>query len=80
MVLADKYLPLDDELIPTGRYFVLDGLPYPISSFLGEIASVGNTPFDFRKLTAIGERMNESFDGYDMMFIVDGEGNRPFGK
>jgi aldose 1-epimerase len=63
LVPADKYLPLNDELIPTG-----------------EIASIENTPFDFRKLTRIGERVNESFDGYDMMFIIDGEGKRPFGK
>jgi hypothetical protein len=49
-------------------------------SYLGEVASVENTPFDFRTATAIGERIDESFDGYDMMFIIDGEGNRPFGK
>jgi hypothetical protein len=47
---------------------------------LGEIASVENTPFDFRKLTPIGSRIDESFDGYDMMFIIDGNGKRPFGK
>jgi len=47
---------------------------------VGEIAPVENTPFDFRKLTRIGERVNESFDGYDMMFIVDGNGKRSFGK
>ncbi len=47
---------------------------------VGEIAPVENTPFDFRKLTRIGDRVNESFDGYDMMFIVDGNGKRSFGK
>lgn len=47
---------------------------------LGEIASVENTPFDFRELTQIGSRVNESFDGYDMMFIIDGDKKRPFGK
>ena len=46
----------------------------------GEIASVENTPFDFRKRTPIGERINESFDGYDIMFVIEGEGKRPFGK
>ncbi|CAF0956262.1 unnamed protein product [Adineta ricciae] len=62
-VSAEKYTPLDDELIPTG-----------------EIASVENTPFDFRKRTPIGERINESFDGYDMMFVIEGEGKRSFSK
>jgi len=62
-VSAEKYIPTDEELIPTG-----------------ETASVENTPYDFRKLTRIGEHINESFDGYDIMFIVDGDGKRPFGK
>lgn len=47
---------------------------------LGEIGAIDNTPFDFRTPTRIGERINESFDGYDIMFIVNGEGKRPFGK
>lgn len=47
---------------------------------LGDIASVESTPFDFKTKTAIGERINESFDGYDMMFVIEGEGKRPFGK
>ncbi|CAF4328337.1 unnamed protein product [Rotaria sp. Silwood2] len=63
MVPAKEFLPLDDDLIPTGK-----------------IASVENTPYDFRTLTRIGDRMNESFDGYDLMFIIDGNGKRPFGK
>lgn len=46
----------------------------------GEIASIDDTPFDFRTPTRIGERINDSFDGYDMMFIIEGEGKRPFGK
>lgn len=46
----------------------------------GEIGQIDNTPFDFRTPTRIGERINESFDGYDIMFVIDGEGNRPFGK
>jgi len=63
LVPADKFLPLDDELMPTGQ-----------------IATVENTPFDFRQLKRIGDSINESFDGYDMMFIVDGDGKRSFGK
>ena len=47
---------------------------------LGEVAPVENTPFDFRQPTRIGERINQSFDGYDMMFVIDGEGKRPFCK
>ena len=47
---------------------------------LGEVASVENTPFDFRTSTAIGARINDSFDGYDMMFVVNGTGKRDFGK
>jgi hypothetical protein len=81
LVPADKYLVLDDDLVPTGRYFIINNYPIILSfGYLGEIASVENTPFDFRKLTAIGERVNESFDGYDLMFIIDGDGKRPFGK
>lgn len=37
-ILADRFLPTDDELIPTG-----------------EIVSVENTPFDFRKEKSIGQ-------------------------
>lgn len=47
---------------------------------LGEVATVENTPFDFRTSTAIGARINDSFDGYDMMFVVKGTGKRDFGK
>lgn len=48
--------------------------------FIGEISSVENTPFDFRTFARIGDHVDEFLDGYDIMFIVDGEGNRPFGK
>ena len=47
---------------------------------VGEVASVKDTPFDFRTSTAIGARINDSFDGYDMMFVVKGTGKRDFGK
>ena len=46
----------------------------------GEIASVENTVFDFRQLQPIGARINESFDGYDMMFVVNGSGKRSFAR
>ncbi|CAF1002336.1 unnamed protein product [Adineta steineri] len=62
-VPAEKFLPVDDELIPTG-----------------EIKPVENTPYDFRKLTRIGERIDESFDGYDLMYVIDGNGKRSFAK
>jgi hypothetical protein len=46
----------------------------------GQIASVENTPNDFQKLTHLGDRIHEvSFD-FHTMFVVDGEGKRPFGK
>ncbi len=54
---------------------VLDGL---IPS--GEIASVESTPFDFRKPTIIGKRVNEDTEqikfgfGYDHNFVLDGVG------
>lgn len=46
----------------------------------GQIASVANTPFDFRKLTPIGARINESnrqlkiFDGYSVNFVLNRKG------
>jgi len=63
MVPADKFLPTDEELIPTGQ-----------------IESVENTPYDFRELSRVGDRINESFDGYDIMFVIDGQGKRSFGQ
>lgn len=46
----------------------------------GEILSVEKTPFDFRNSQKIGARLTDSFDGYDMMFIVKGNGLRFFSK
>ena len=46
----------------------------------GEIASVENTLYDFKELTRIGDRINESFDGFDIMLLVDGNEKRSFGK
>ncbi|CAF1212853.1 unnamed protein product [Rotaria sordida] len=68
---------LDHQLmVPAKNFIVLDEELIPT----GEIASVENTPYDFRTSTRIGDRINESFDGFDMMFIVDGDGKRSFGK
>jgi len=68
---------LDHQMIvPAERYVPLDDEHIPI----GNIASVENTPFDFRELTRIGDHNGELLHGYDIMFIVDGEEKRPFGK
>lgn len=62
---ADKYTPVDKNLIPTG-----------------ELAPVEGTPFDFRKPTAIGARINEPNQqleyagGYDHNWVI----NKPLGK
>ena len=57
----------------------------PVSEGLiptGEIATVNNTPFDFRNPTLIGERVNEDNQqlkngfGYDHNFSLDGTGLR----
>jgi aldose 1-epimerase len=56
---ADRYVPVDSTLIPTG-----------------ELASVDGTPFDFRKPTAIGARIDANDKqlrighGYDHSFVV----------
>lgn len=58
----------------------------PVDSTLiptGEIASVENTPFDFRSLQKIGERVNEENlqlsygKGYDHNFVLNKEGKNP---
>jgi aldose 1-epimerase len=53
----------------------------PVDSTLiptGEIASVENTPLDFRKPTEIGARIGEIKDigGYDHNFVVNGEAGK----
>src|SRR5580693_4994131 len=53
----------------------------PVDSTLiptGEIASVANTPLDFRKPTEIGARIGEIKDigGYDHNFVVNGEAGK----
>ena len=62
MIDADHYVPVDDELIPTG-----------------EMVSVEGTPFDFRKATPIGARIDadhpqiENGGGYDHNFVLNHE-------
>ena len=59
-VNADKYIPVDTTLIPTGKILPVDG-----------------TPFDFRKMVAIGKRISEDNEqlknglGYDHNFVLN---------
>jgi len=61
--------------IPAGFYTPVDEGMIPT----GEIAAVAGTPFDFRKPTRIGERVNEdnkqliSGKGYDHNWVLDAE-------
>ncbi|MFT4222232.1 aldose epimerase family protein [Dysgonomonas sp.] len=61
---ADKTIPVDSVLIPTG-----------------EITSVEGTPFDFRKATAIGDRINQENEqlknglGYDLNWVLNKKTN-----
>ena len=63
MIDADRYTPVNGELIPTG-----------------ELAPVAGTPFDFRKSTAIGARINASHpqikngQGYDHNWVLNRQG------
>jgi aldose 1-epimerase len=60
-ILASYYTP------------VVDGKSIPT----GEIASVSNTPMDFRQMTAIGSRIGDDFEqlkfvgGYDHNYVLD---------
>jgi aldose 1-epimerase len=59
MLVADKYTPTDDTLIPTG-----------------EIKPVEGTPYDFRRLTPIGARIDQlkgNPGGYDINFVLNKE-------
>lgn len=47
---------------------------------VGEIASVKNTAHDFGQFTRIGDHIDEVSYGFNVMFVVDGEGQRFFGK
>ena len=60
--------------------FLFDSFFGIVRMNVGEIVSVENTPNDFRTLTRIGDRIDEVPFAYSVMFIIDGEGNRSFGK
>jgi aldose 1-epimerase len=66
----------DEVKINAGRYTPVDPNLIPT----GELASVEGTPFDFRKLTPVGARINEDNDqlkrghGYDHNWVLDGAG------
>ncbi|MGL4987193.1 MAG: aldose epimerase family protein [Treponemataceae bacterium] len=51
---ADKYIPVDKNLIPTG-----------------EIFSVENTPFNFKKIKSIGAGIANISGGYDHCYVVN---------
>jgi aldose 1-epimerase len=61
-------------LLNADRYTPIDGSLIPT----GEVATVEGTPFDFRKMTPIGQRINDSNDqlrnagGYDHNFVLNG--------
>ncbi len=63
---ADKFTPVNENLIPTG-----------------ELKSVEGTPFDFRKPTAIGARIDSTDQqmqygkGYDHNFVLNRSGSGP---
>ena len=68
---------LSDQLkLNASRYTPVDEHLIPS----GELASVDGTPFDFRKLTAVGARINDDNDqlkkghGYDLNWVLDGGG------
>lgn len=65
---------LKQEMMVNANYFT----PFNANRIpTGKIRSVANTPFDFRKLTPIGKRINENnrqlkiFDGYSVNFILN---------
>ena len=63
-IAADKYVEVDDMLIPTGN-----------------VPSVHSTPFDFNEPHTIGERLSDSFIGYDHYFMFSTEESEEmFGK
>jgi aldose 1-epimerase len=68
---------LKNELkVNAARYTPADAAAIPT----GELAPVAATPFDFRKSTAVGARINDDNDqlkkghGYDHNFVLDGNG------
>ncbi len=66
----------DEVKINASRYTPVDAVLIPT----GELASVEGTPFDFRKPTAVGARINDNNDqlnkghGYDHNWVLDSSG------
>ena len=66
-IAADRYTPINSQLIPTGQ-----------------LQEVENSPFDFRKPTAVGSRIDSDNEqlklagGYDHNFVLNGGGAVPF--
>lgn len=66
----------DEVKIDASRYTPVDANLIPT----GELASVAGTPFDFRKPTAVGARINDKNDqlskghGYDHNWVLDSSG------
>lgn len=64
----------DELMVKAARYTPVDETSIPT----GELRSVANTPFDFRKQTALGARIGAADDqlkigkGYDHNFVLDG--------
>ena len=64
-------------MVRADKYLPLDGSQMP----LGPLASVGGTPFDFRRPTAIGARIHDKneqlaiADGYDQYWVLDKQGD-----
>lgn len=69
MINSDTITPLGEDFTPNG-----------------ELEKVDDTPFDFRKPTAIGLRIADDnpqlqlADGYDINYVIPGEGMRLFAK
>jgi aldose 1-epimerase len=66
-IAADRYTPINSQLIPTGQ-----------------LQNVENSPFDFRKPTAVGSRIDSDNEqlkragGYDHNFVLNGGGALSF--
>ena len=64
----------DELMVKAARYTPVDETSIPT----GELRSVANTPFDFRKVTALGARIGAADEqlkigkGYDHNFVLDG--------
>lgn len=72
-VLAHEVTLHADHIVPVDETLIPTGKLMPVS----------NTPFDFRKPTAIGERINAKHQqiqfgkGYDHCWVINGEGLKP---